>query len=479
MKFVLYTFPWGKRGTPLAKYKKPRQWQIDELRRIRDHLAHTTDKSEVYYCSIGSGRGPGKTALIAMLNYWVASCWWGGTCIVTANTETQLRTRTMAELGKWHAMALNRHWFTKSALSLKPAKWFADELMKQQSISSDLYYVQGQIWNEENPDAFAGAHSTVAMVLCMDEAAGIPDTIWNVSEGFFTDLAGLRIWLNISNPRRPTGRFFDCFHSDRERWHTRTIDSREVEGLDPAVYQRIADKFGEDHDVTRVEVRGLFPRTGDDQFISRVVIDDAVVRELEEDINEPLLMGVDVARFGEDETVIRWRQGRNARFAAERYRQLDLMQLSDRVAAAIRRTRPDAVFVDGVGVGGGVVDRLRQLRFKIVEVQGGERPMDTIHYLNCRVELWAKMREWLENAGLPNDETLVLDLANPCFDYDDKGRIRLEKKKDMKARGVNSPNDADALSLTFARRVARRDVDSIYQEEEYHRAETEYYEFGT
>ncbi|MCU7888870.1 MAG: terminase [Candidatus Thiodiazotropha sp. (ex Lucinoma aequizonata)] len=462
--FVLYVFPWGVKGTPLEKYPRPRQWQTETFVDIRRHLAKDLGlkklglASRVFYCSISSGRGPGKTALISMLNYWMASCWWGGTGIVTANTETQLRTRTMAELGKWHAMAINKNWFEKTSLTMKPAKWFAEILQEQQSISTDLYYVQGQSWSEENPDAFAGAHSTVAMMLTMDEASGIADSIWNVAEGFFTDLADLRIWLNISNPRRPSGKFYDCFNKDEALWRTRSIDSRTVEGLDSAVYQRIADRYGEEHDVTRVEVRGMFPMTGSNQFIDRPTVIDATERKLFTDEGEPLCMGIDVARYGDDESVFRWRKGRDGRsIPPARYRGLDLMSLSEKAAYWIEQTRPDAVFVDGGGVGGGVVDRLKQLGFRVVEVQSGGRANDNLRYLNKRIEMWDKMREWLITACIDNHDQLILDLTGPEYSRDEQGRLKLERKDDMKKRGLVSPNDGDSLSFTFDRTIARTD----------------------
>ena len=148
--FVLYAFPWGVKGTPLEKIKQPRTWQIEEFRRIGAHLMADRGKQAIglpptpLYLAVSSGRGPGKSAFLAMLDLWVMSCWPGSTTIVTANTETQLRSRTMAELGKWHTMAINAHWFDKSSMSLKPAKWFADLLEKQLKIDTQYYYVDAQ-----------------------------------------------------------------------------------------------------------------------------------------------------------------------------------------------------------------------------------------------------------------------------------------------------------------------------------------------
>lgn len=465
LSFVYFAFPWGRSGTPLAHWKRPRQWQIDELALIRDHFIQSKRDEDkvppVYYCSISSGRGTGKTAFLAMLNYWLMSCWWGGTGICTANTELQLKTRTMAELGKWHAMAINSHWFVKSTLSLQPASWFSKLLLEQRQISSDLYGVTGQPWSEENPDAFAGAHSTHAMLLSIDEASGVADTIWRIGEGFFTDLAGMRLWVNISNGRRKEGRFFECFHRDKAFWHTRIIDSRTVEGLDYAVYDRIIEEYGEDSDVARVEVYGLFPLSDVDQFIPQSLIADAMARTVPEDLGAPLLMGVDVARFGENESVIRYRQGNNGRFKSLRFRNLTTTQLANKIATEIDRKAPDGVFVDAVGVGAGVVDYLRLLGYSVVAVNAGTMPDNREKYYNKRAEMWDKMRKWLETAMLPAEHSadvtmLTSALTAPTYDFDDnKSRLRLESKRKMRARGVTHLDDGDALSHTFYMEVAR------------------------
>jgi hypothetical protein len=456
--FALFAFPWGQKNTPLASLDGPRTWQRDQFRRVSDHLMLDIEKMRIglspspLYLAISSGRGIGKSALLAMLNMWMASCWVGATGIVTANTETQLRSRTMAELGKWHTMSINRHWFDKSSMSLRPHKWFAELIETQLSMDTQYYYVDAQSWSAENPDAFAGAHSQIGMMVSFDEASGIDDPIWNVTEGFFTDLAPLRLWVNISNPRRNTGRFFDCFHKDSEYWETSSIDSRTVEGVDKGVYDRIAGKYGEDHDVTRVEVMGKFPRVGSNQFISREVVADAIARELVQDESEtPLLMGVDVARFGDDESVIRFRCGRDARsFDPIRFKGMDTMMLSNHVADLIEKMHPDAVFVDGGGVGGGVVDRLKQLGYRVHEVQSGERSNTPDKHMNKRVEMWDTMREWLRTGAIADDEDLVSDLLGPEYEIALKGQLKLESKESMKKRGIGSPDDADALALTFA-----------------------------
>jgi hypothetical protein len=224
------------------------------------------------------------------------------------------------------------------------------------------------------------------------------------------------------------------------------------------VYQRIADKYGEDSDVTRVEVKGQFPRTGSNQFIGRETVQDAVERELQPDDGAPLLMGIDVARFGDDESVIRMRRGRDARTMPKfKYRGKNTMELATEAATLIERYNPDAVFVDGGGVGGGVVDRLKQLGYRVIEVQSGEKAHDPEKYLNKRAEMWGEMREWLTYGCIDDDQGLVDDLTGPEYGVHLKGQIKLESKDSMKKRGLASPDDGDALALTFAEPVARSD----------------------
>lgn len=461
LNFVKYVFPWGEKNTPLEHVPGPRTWQMDDLKRITDHLQTDIELQRMgvpprpMYLARSSGRGPGKSALLSMINYWVMSCWIGGTGIVTANTEAQLRTRTMAELGKWHTMGINRHWFDKSSMVLRPQQWFKDLIESQLSIDTQYYYIEGQTWSEENPDAFAGAHSQIAMVLTMDEASGIPDPIWAVSEGFFTDLAFLRLWMVISNPRQTSGRFFDCFHKDKGFWHTRTIDSRTVEGIDPAVYQRIADKYGEDHDVTRVEVKGEFPKTGEDAVISIGLVEDAVEREVVKADHSKIIWGVDVARFGMDRTVLAMRQGNTLIEKPLSWRGKDLMQTSGRIVSLYEsaKRKPDIIVVDAIGLGAGVVDRLKEAGLPVKGVNVAESPSVGDRFMRLRDELYFKMREWFEgrDCRLPiGCDDLIGEMTLPTYEFRSNGKIKVASKAEIKKKSGRSPDLSDAFMLTFA-----------------------------
>lgn len=463
-KFVMAVFPWGKEGTPLARFKGPRSWQEDELKKVGVHFRlqkKNLEKGvlpEPYHSATVSGRGPGKSSLVAWLNLWMMSCQLGSMCITTANTEAQLKTKTWAELGKWHTMALNSHWFERLALSLKPAPWFKELLEEKLKLDTGYYYAEALLWNEDNPDAFAGAHNFNGTMLIFDEASGIPKNIWDVSEGFFTEAVAPRFWFVFSNPRRNTGPFFECFHKNRAFWpNRRHIDSRTIEGIDRGVLDRIIAKNGEDSDTARVEVKGEFPSHGDNQFISRELVDQATLRDLEPDEHAALVMGVDPARYGRDSTSIVFRRGRDARtIPTLSLEKKSNMEVANKCAELIDKFSPDAVFIDA-GAGSGIIDRLKEMGYKVTEVWFGGSSTEP-EFANKRTEMWASMREWLAGGMIPSDQTLIDDLVGPEYKFvGSSDQVVLESKEEMHKRGLASPDNADALACTFFMRVARRD----------------------
>lgn len=467
VKFVMFVYPWGKAGTPLERFKEPRSWQLDEMHAITDHIRNNKNlikqnKEPLVYKSVtASGRGIGKSALVSMVTHWMMTTVLGSSTIVTANTEDQLKSKTWGELGKWHTIAINAHWFDKSALSYTPHEWLKEALKTQMKIDSTYYYAKAQLWSEEKPDAFAGAHNMNGILLVMDEASGIPAPIWKVSEGFFTEPVLHRYHLAFSNPRRNTGEFFECFHRYRQFWKRRNIDSRTVEGTDKKVYNDIITKYGEDSDEARVEVKGQFPRQGDRQFISREIVQGACERELQIDQHAGLIMGVDPARYGDDSTVIRFRQGRDARTIPPIIlKHADNMVVANKCAELINQYNPDAVCVDA-GNGTGIIDRLREMRYKVHEVWFGSKSDDQ-EWGNKRTELWAKMREWLKGGCIDNIPDLMDDLTGPEYKFlGTSDRLVLESKEEMKRRGFHSPDHGDALACTFAIQVARADSRSF------------------
>jgi nucleotide-binding universal stress UspA family protein len=260
----------------------------------------------------------------------------------------------------------------------------------------------------------------------------------------------------MSNPRRPQGAFFDCFHKDSEYWNTRFIDSRSVEGTDKSIYQKIIDKHGEDSDVARVEVKGQFPRTGSNQLIGFTTVEEAASRTIKkEDVaGSAKILGIDVARFGDDLSTIQKRQGLIA-FEPIEFSKVDNMELASTVANVANQWKADAIII-GSGGGQGVIDRLRQLGFNVLEVDEGGSADRKDLYLNKRIEMWDNMLEWLLAGGvIPNHERLKEDLSSPMYAYTPTSSKKvLESVEAMKKRGLPSPDFGTSLALTFSVEIA-------------------------
>ena len=433
LRFVRLVFDWNQ--GELAGHAGPDAVQEEVLRAIGTNCLHARDAVRV---AVASGHGIGKTALVAWIILWFMSTRVKCAGVITANTKNQLTTKTWRELGLWHRRAINAHWFSWSATK------FA------QIENPDTWFVSAIPWTTERSESFAGLHARDVLVI-YDEASAIHDEIWEVSEGAMTTRGAM--WVAVGNPTRNTGRFHDCFGRFRHRWITHQVDSRRSRFANQDQIAQWIEDYGEDSDFVRVRVRGVFPRAGSDQFIGEQDIDAARGRTGEG--VGPKVLGVDVARFGDDQTVFLLRNGDRVEWI-RRHRGLDLMQTAARVADIMVEVKPDAVFIDGVGVGGGVVDRLTQMGFRAGDVNSGGVAVDDARFANLRAEMWSRMRDWLKDRGaIPaEDIELATDLAGPHYLFDQRNRLRLERKQDMKARGLASPDAGDALALTFARTVA-------------------------
>ncbi len=452
------SFPWGEKGTPLENFTGPRKWQREVLQDLANHIAQNKGKIDfdTFRMAVSSGRGIGKSALVSWVVLWMMSTRIGASVIVSANSESQLRSVTWAEITKWLSMSLNGHWWEISATRIMPAKWIAELVERDLKKGTRYWSLEGKLWSAENPDSYAGIHNADGVMVIFDEASGIDDAIWAVTAGFFTENTPNRFWLAFSNPRRNTGYFYECHNSKRDFWNTKIVDARTVEGTDKAVYQQIIDEYGADSSQAAVEVYGDFPSAGDDQFISSSIVDEAMRRPRLKDLSAPIIVGVDPARFGSDSTVIAIRQGRDI-IGIKRFKGDDTMTVVGHVIETIEEYKPALVVIDEGGVGGGVVDRLKEQRYKIRGVNFGNKSKNPLMYGNLRAQMWGDMRNWLKTASIPSDRILKTDLISPVMKPDSKGTIFLESKKDMKARGLASPDAADAICVTFAFPVAHRE----------------------
>lgn len=438
--FALWAFDWGEGD--LEEHDGPDDNQRLILKTLGQDVRanEQADLAAALRTAVASGHGIGKGAVTAMIILWAMSTRPHLTGMVTANTKTQLTSKTWRELAIWHDRARNKHWF----------RWTATKIMHVGYPST--WFVEAVPWSLANAQAFAGMHGK-HVLLIFDEASTIDRKIWEVSEGAMTTRGAM--WLVFGNPTENTGPFRECFSKDRARWRRHQIDSRTSRFTNKAEIDLQIQRYGEDSDFVRVRVRGLFPRQSATQLISYEDVESAQEREPVLD-HEVKVIGVDVARYGDDQTVIALRVGSVAAIMA-RYRGKSTMQTVDEITAIISQVKPAAVFIDDVGVGGGVVDRLKQLRYEeVIPVNAGHKPRDETHYFNKRAEMYGRLAEWLHQAGcIPaDDQDLADDLVAVQYRMTGKTQIQLERKEDMKKRGEASPDSADALALTFAQEIA-------------------------
>jgi hypothetical protein len=236
----------------------------------------------------------------------------------------------------------------------------------------------------------------------------------------------------------------------RHRYNRRHIDSRDVKITNKRLFKGWIDDYGLESDFVKVRVLGQFPSAGELQLIPTADVRRCIDLEAAVQPHDPLVMGVDVARFGSDQSVIYMRQGRDAESQGiHRFRGLDTMQFSAKIAEVARDKQPDAIFIDGGGVGGGVVDRCKQLGLDVIEINFGSKATQS-GYANLRAQMWGNLRDAIRDGiRLPDDPDLVSDLTGLEYGYTLRNELKLESKEDAKKRGLQSPDLADALALTY------------------------------
>lgn len=426
-----------------AYAESPRPWQRNILKYIGEQLRDPKTRHNPIRVAVASGHGIGKSALVSMIIDWSMSTCEDTKVIVTANTGTQLATKTVPEIHKWFSRSINAHWWELKATSITIRDAEHAKLWRMDAIP----------WSAHNTEAFAGAHNEgKRIIVIFDEASAIEAPVWEVAEGALTDENTEIIWLAFGNPTQNTGRFRECFGKFKHRWHTFQIDSRTVEGTNKEQIAKWIADYGEDSDFVRVRVRGEFPRAGSSQFIDADSVAAARKYKAEGFEGLPKIIGVDVARFGDDQTVMFLRQGRKSTLLGA-WRGKDVAEVTAQVIHFIEEHKPDGVVVDSDGIGAPVYDNLkfRGYHQRLFDFHGGHPAHDPNAYFNQRAEVWGRMRDWLKGgAEIPDNSDIEMDLTGPEYGFSPRNQLQLEKKDDMKARGVNSPDFGDALAMTFA-----------------------------
>lgn len=441
LAFVRAAYPWNEAGTILEK-RHIEKWQEEVLRKLGQEIIEKEKKDKDNYIiriAVKSGQGVGKTSCLSWLIHWFMSTRINPQIIVTANTENQLKNVDWRELSKWNQLAFNRDWFEWTATSY----YLKDYQESHRAVAIP--------YNESRPEAFQGIHANDVLII-FDEASGIPEIIWEVVEG--TIKTGKCIFLAFSNPTQNRGSFRECFGNNAHRWTGITVDSREVSFINQDEIKEDIKLNGEDSDYVRIRIKGEFPRIGDNQFIGGDLVEDCFNYEEHFYHDFPVIIGVDVARGGDDESVICIRQGRKVHGFLY-YRGInDGRILASYVVEQAKKWDTQTILVDGIGVGASPYDFLKMFGYDPIDVQSGRNADNPVKYKNKRDEMYGKLKDAMQK-GLDierNKDNIKLKEQLECitYHYTPELQLKLDKKEDLKKQGFSSPDRADALALTFA-----------------------------
>jgi hypothetical protein len=412
---------------------EPDEWQQDFLNAVA---------SGERKISIRSGHGVGKSTTASWAMLWFLLTRYPVKVVVTAPTSAQLYDALFAELKRW----------------VKELPQPIQELLdvKQERIelkaSATEAFISARTSRAEQPEALQGVHSDNVMLVA-DEASGVPEAVFEAAAGSMSGHNALTILLG--NPVRSSGFFFETHNRLKDEWWTRRVSCLDSTRVSKEYVQDMKSRYGEESNAYRIRVLGEFPRSDDDTIIPMELLESAKHRDTRAYEDAPIVWGLDVARFGSDSSVLCKRQS-NVVHTLERWRNLDLMQLTGAVVAQYEacdhKNRPAEILVDSIGLGAGVVDRLRELKLPARGINVSESPAMGGTYLNLRAELWHKAKAWLEkrDCKIPNNEDLIGELATVRYTFTSNGKIKIESKDDIRRRGLKSPDMADAFVLTFA-----------------------------
>lgn len=317
--------------------------------------------------------------------------------------------------------------------------------------------------SKDKPEALQGLHSE-NMVFLIEEASGVDEVIFDVAASSLSD-PNAKI-IMTSNPTRTSGYFYDAFHKNAHRWKLMTVaateSSRSAKG---ALIEEFTSNKENDPNAYRIRVLGEFPTGDSNVLIQRYLAQEAVNRGDKNADNyvaitddSPIIWGCDVARFGGDSSALAKRQGNTLLEPVLEWHGLDLMQLCGRITNEWNDTvaykRPSEIYIDVIGMGSGVYDRLHELSGigeVVKECAVSERAFEPERFMRLRDELWYRAKEWFErrNCRIPYQEKLIVELCTPTYEISSSGKIQVESKKSMKSRGFHSPNLSDAFCISL------------------------------
>lgn len=456
--FVMDMYPWGEPG-PLQDETGPDVNQTEFLQALGAEVTARGYDGKTPVMPVrmaeASGHGTGKSALGAWIADWLLSTRPHSIGTVTAGTATQLEERTWAAIQQWTALCATGRWFIVLArsISIRPEMLGPGE-------TADTWKLIAQTCKEENAQSFAGQHARGSTSWYLfDEASTVPNGIYKVAYGgLIGDEDMMFVW---GQPERNTGEFYNiCFGSQRDRWNVRTVDSRTSRFTKKELIDEWIADYGIDSDWCKVRILGLPPSASELQFIDTARVDKAKTNNGQPLEDEPLVVGFDVSGGGKAWNVMRYRRGCDARsippirISGEAGR--DRQVLVAKAAQVLSDPdRPVAMMFVDSAFGAPIVERLLLMGFEnVMEVNFGG-PSPNSHQFNMRAFMWNKVKEFLPGGSIDKDDVrLHTDLVGPGFHLNNKSQLVIESKESMQKRNVASPDDGDALALTFAHPVA-------------------------
>lgn len=446
----------------LLAQKQLVKWREDPAQMIRDLFDTELDDWQKDVCdafpkhqriAMQACKGPGKTAVMAMLVWNFLLTRPHPKVICTSITGDNLADGLWAELAKWQK---------KSPLLSEAFEWQKQRVFLKEH--PETWFASARTWPkdgnaEQQANTLAGVHADYVLFV-LDEVGGIPDAVMVAAEAALASGIETKIMM-AGNPTHRSGPLYRAATTERHLWYIKEItgdpdDPKRAKRIDPNWARAQIEKYGADNPWVLVNVFGKFPPSSDNTLISPEDVRKAQERHVEpsEFRDAAKVLGVDVARFGSDRTVFTLREGPIC-YKQEVRRGWDTMQTAGYVVHLIEKHKPDAVFVDVIGVGAGVVDRLRELGHPVVGVNSSAASPDE-KYLNLRAYMWAKMAEWVKTVGcLPSDaHDLAREMSSVPYDFSSNGKMKIKSKEELRKDGIPSPDLADSLALTFAYPVA-------------------------
>ena len=393
--------------------------------------------------SVRAGHGVGKSTVCAWALVWHMLTRYPQKSVCTAPTAGQLFDALFSEVKRW-VNALPP--VLKDSVEV-----FSDRIVLKAAPESS--FISARTSSSERPEALAGIHSE-NVLLIGDEASAIPEPVYEAAAGSMSGHAATTIL--IGNPTRNSGLFFRTHHELSSDWETMHVSCMDNPLVSTDFVNQIKATYGETSNAFRVRVMGEFALRDDDVLIAAELVDGAMNRDIVLDRDAPLVYGVDVARFGDDRTVLLKRQG-NVVTEVKHWTGLDLMQTTGRVIHEAEIDRPAEIMIDSIGLGAGVADRLREQGYNVRDVNVSESSAINPQAARLRDELWLAVRDWLQarTCKLPKDDELRQELCGPTYTFTSTGKIKVEAKAELKRRGMRSPDLADALCLTFSGAAAQ------------------------